>query len=94
MSSLQQNRLTVVVEKPFLSFGECPHVDYAICSYSHSSQRWNIGDRRDDHYTRILEADKAAIKKMVHCRSQKKSVLAVEPLLVIGIPPRLAMAGA
>ena len=52
-----------------------------------------MGNGRDDEYPGIFEADKTAIKKVVNRGSQQKSVLAIEPFLIIRISPRFAMAG-
>ena len=39
----------------------------------------------------VLEADEATIEEVIDRRSEEKAILAVQPLLVGGIPPWLAM---
>jgi len=40
-----------------------------------------MGDGANDHHSGILESDKTAVEQVIHCRSQQKSVFAVEPLM-------------
>lgn len=51
MSSLQQHRFAVVIEKLLLAFSECSHIDNSVGPYPHSSQGRSISDRRDNQYT-------------------------------------------
>jgi hypothetical protein len=48
---------------------------------------------RDDEPTVVLKADKAAVEKVVDGRREQKTILAVQPLLIRRVAPRLAMAG-
>ena len=79
---LQKNRLSMIIEELLLSFREGSNIHDSVRFYPHSIQRGHMGNRRDDQYTGIFEADKPAIKKMVNRGSQQKSVLAVEPFLM------------
>ena len=48
-------------------------------------------NRREDELPIVLEADEATIEEMIDRRGEEEAILAVQPLLVGGIPPRLAM---
>ena len=50
-----------------------------------------MSDRRDYELSVVLEANEAAIEEMINARRQQQTILAVEPLLVGRVPPRLAM---
>ena len=73
----------MVVKKLFLAVSKRPHVDDPIRRYSHSVQRRYMDDGGNDHQTGILEAYETAIKEVIHCGGQQKSVLSVEPLLIV-----------
>ena len=65
MSSLQQNRISMVVEECLLPLGGGPHIHNVVCCHSHSIQRRLVRDGRNDQFTRILKADETAVKKMI-----------------------------
>jgi hypothetical protein len=53
-----------------------------------------MGNRRQDHVPRVLEADKAPVEQVIHARCQQQPVLTVEAFLVaLAIAPGLAVAG-
>ena len=73
----------MVVEELLLPFSKVSNVHKSVRFYAHAIQGGHMGDRGDDQYTGIFEADKPAIKKVVNCGSQQKSVLTVKPFLII-----------
>ena len=73
----------MVIEELLLPFREGSNIHDSVRFYTHSIQRGHMGNGRDDQYAGIFEADKPAIKKVINCGSQQKSVLTVKPFLII-----------
>ena len=48
-----------------------------------------IGNRRHDQLSSCLEGNEALVKQMIDRRCQQEAILAIEPLLVAAVAPRL-----
>ena len=49
-------------------------------------------DRRDNQGPIVLEADEAAVEKVIDGGGEQQSILPVQSLLICSVPPRLAVA--
>ena len=58
---------------------------------AHALQRGPVRDGRHDQSSIVLEADEATIEEVIDPRGEEQAILAVQSLLVGGIPPWLAM---
>lgn len=52
-------------EKATLSLGETPNVKAGLSVYAHTLKRRGMGDRRDQDFAVVREADEATIEEMV-----------------------------
>jgi hypothetical protein len=52
-----------------------------------------VRDRRQNQCSVILKADEAAVEQVIDTRRQQQAILAIQSLVIAGIPPRLAVTG-
>src|ERR1035437_7702288 len=81
------------IKKCPLSLGEATDIDGGLGSDAHAFERGSMGHRRNDQGAGVFKTDEAALEQMVDGGCEQDPVLAIQPLFVCGIPPRLAMAG-
>lgn len=81
-NGLQQYGVSVKVQKSFLTACKSSYVHNLTSVDAHSLKRLAMSNGGDYKAAIVLKADETAIEEMVNARSQKQTVLAVEPLLV------------
>jgi len=76
-----------------LSLRKSTHVEWTAGVETHAAQGLHVGRGRKQDIAVVLEPNETAVEEVVRGRRQEKAVLAVKALLVVGVAPRLAVAG-
>jgi hypothetical protein len=70
------------VQKRPLALGEFPYIDGLLRLNAHPLEGFNVGDRGDDQFARVLKPDESPIEQMVNAGSQEQAVLSIQALFV------------
>ncbi len=91
---LQEHRIAVKLQEPALSLRERAGVDLPVDTHAHFGQRLSMCDGRNEHDAFVAEGDESTIEEVVYGGRQQEPVLRVEPVMVVAVSPRLAVARA